>query len=201
VNKLIQAFRNVDVSDPNGNIQMITVPWIPDPIDPISGPLHLREPDAQAVIAQLRGASAPVEEQGPSPSIVRVRVFNGSGVAQAAQRTSDALQQHGFATAGIGNNPSGNIAETQIRYRPGEKAKASVVQRYVGGVGELVRDSGIVEADVVLVLGRDFGGVTPPPGASTAPAGTTATTASPQPPATSGNGKREGPPPDPTQCS
>ena len=45
-----------------------------------------------------------------------------------------------------------------------------------------MEDSGIVEADVVLVLGRDFGGVTPPPGAMrTTAGGTTPTTAASAP--------------------
>ena len=76
-------------------------------------------------------------------------MFNGSGVDGAAGQTSSALQQQGFGTAGIGNNPAGNIPTTQIRYRPGSEDKARVVQRFVGGVGQLVEDSGIVEADVV----------------------------------------------------
>ena len=202
INKLINAFRSVDVNDPN-SIQMTTIPWIADPVNPNSGPLHLKEPDADVVLAQLRGtATTPDEEQGPAPSTIRVRVFNGSGITGAAGQTSSELQQQGFATAGIGNNPSGNISTTQVRYRPGSDAKARVVQRYIGGAGNLVKDSGIVEADVVLVLGRDFGGVTPPPGASTPTSGgATPTTAAAQPSTPSGNGNdNEAPPPDPTQC-
>ncbi len=200
INKLINAFRNVDVNDPNGSIQMTTFPTTIGPSNTGLGSVLVpREPEADQVLASLRNLTTPTEEEaGPSPSTIRVRVFNGSGVDGAADQTSGALLQQGFGTAGIGNNPAGNISTTQIRYRPGSEDKARVVQRFVGGVGELVQDSGIVEADVVLVLGRDFGGVTPPPGAATTVGGTTPTTAAPAP---SGNGKTEVPPPDPTQCS
>ena len=36
----------------------------------------------------------------------------------------------------------------------------------MGGVGKLVEDKSIVQADVAVVLGQDFKGVTPPPNAS-----------------------------------
>jgi len=201
INKLINAFRSVDVNDPN-SIQMTTFPTTIGPTNTGLGSVLVpREPEADQVLASLRSLTSPTEEEeGPSPSSIRVRVFNGSGVDGAAGQTSGALQQQGFGTAGIGNNPAGNVATTQIRYRPGSEAKARVVQRYVGGVGQLVQDSGIVEADVVLVLGRDFGGVTPPSGASAPTAGDT-TPATASPPASAGNGKAEPPPPDPTQCS
>jgi LCP family protein required for cell wall assembly len=199
INKLINAFRNVDVNDPNGSIQMLTIPWMPDPSNPL-GSLLLKQPEAEAVLANLRdfGPVAP-DEQGPSPSTIRVRVFNGSGVAGEADQTSSRLQQQGFITAGIGNNPGGNITTTEIRYRPGSDDKAREVQRYVGGVGKLVRDGGIVEADVVLVLGRDFNGVTPPAGAAL-PADSAPPTNAPAATSPSGNGSQEQPAPDPTQC-
>ncbi len=198
INKLINAFRRVDPNDPQGSIQMETIPWMPDPADPL-GDLVLREPEASAVLARLNDFGPPPdEEQGPSPSTIRLRVFNGSGVAGEAAQTSSELQQQGFATVGIGNNPGGNVAVTQIRYRPGSEDKAGVVQRYVGSVGRLVEDSTIVEADVVLVLGRDFDGVTPPPGA----APTDSIPATNAPSASSGAPAGDGaaPPPDPTHC-
>jgi hypothetical protein len=114
----------------------------------------------------------------------------------------DNASLEGFLTAGIGDNPGGRIATTQIRYRPGSKGKAEVVQRFVGGVGELTQDAAIVEADVVLVLGNDFGGVTPPAGVATSGAGiaTPTTTSSVPPGSSSGNGKSGAVPPDPTAC-
>jgi hypothetical protein len=77
-----------------------------------------------------------------------------------------------------------------------------VVQSYLGGVGRLVEDKAIVEADVAVILGSDFKAVTPPPNAvppdSAAPASTTAAPAPST--AAGGKGKAPAPPPDPTQC-
>ena len=92
---------------------------------------------------------------------------------------------------------------TQVHYRPGSLDKARVVQSYLGGVGKLVEDKAIVEADVGVVLGTDFKAVTPPPNApapdSAAPAPTTAAPAPST--AAAGKGKAPAPPPDPTQCA
>lgn len=203
INKLINAFRNVDPNDPQGSIQMMTLPTIAGPSGTALGSVLVpREPDAEAVLASLRnaGPTPSGEDEGPSPSTIRIRVFNGSGVSGEAGQTSSELQQQGFATSGIGNNPGGNVASTEIRYRPGSEDKARVVQRYVGGVGRLVKDSAIVEADVVLVLGRDFSGVTPPLGAPTASSGSTPETSASTPAAPNGNGNPGEAAPDPTQC-
>jgi LCP family protein required for cell wall assembly len=200
INKLIQAFRSVDPTDEE-SIVMTTLPTIAGPRNTGLGDILVpREPDADAVFASLRDfGPIPSDDDGPRPSSIRVRVFNGSGVAQAAANTSAALLEQGFPPAGIGNNPGGNIATTQIRYRPGSEDMAEVVQRYVGGVGRLVEDGAIVDADVTLVLGRDFTGVTPPAGATPAPPESAAApspgSVTPPPPA---NGE---PAPDPTDCS
>ena len=201
INKLIQAFRSVDANDPE-SIAMTTFPTVAGPSGTGLGDILVpREPDADAVLASLRnfGPIPDDEEGGPSPSSIRVRVFNGSGVDGAAAQTSAELKQIGFQTAGIGNNPAGNIATTQIRYRPGSEDKAKVVQRSVDGVGRLVEDGAIVEADVTLVLGRDFTGVTPPEGVTAEPPGSASAPSpggGPAPPA--GDGQE--PAPDPAQC-
>jgi hypothetical protein len=163
--------------------------------------LELKQPDADAVLARLRSTSPTTSQpQGPSPSQIRVRVFNGSGQSGIASRVDGDLQQQGFVTVGVGNSARTNV--TEVHYRPGSLDKARVVQSYLGGTGRLVEDKGVVEADVSLVLGRDFKVVTPPPGATTPP-NTTAPAATTAPPATTAGGskgKPAAPPPDPTQC-
>jgi len=128
-------------------------------------------------------------------------VFNGSGQSGQASKTGTDLQQQGFVTAGVGNQP--RVTATQIHYRTRSLDKARVVQSYLGGVGKLVEDKSIVQADVAVVLGQDFKGVTPPPNA--APPDSTAAPASSAPaapPSTAAGakGKAPAPPPDPTQC-
>jgi len=201
INKLITSFRKVDPNDPN-SLQTVTLPTVPGPTTKSLGSvLELKQPDADAVLARLRSTgSSASQPQGPSPSQIRVRVFNGSGQGGIASRVGADLQQQGFVTVGVGNSPRSNV--TEVHYRPGSLDKARVLQSYLGGTGRLVEDKGVVEADVSLVLGRDFKAVTPPPGV-TAPQTTTAPAATTAPPATTAGGskgKPAAPPADPTQC-
>ena len=202
IKKLITSFRRVDPNDPN-SLQMVTLPTVPGANNSrIGATLEPKEPDAEAVLARLRQfGPAPAQQNGPKPSEVRVRVFNGSGQNGLASKTGTELQQQGFVTAGVGNQP--RVTATQIHYRSGSLDKARVVQSYLGGVGKLVEDKSIVQADVAVILGPDFKAVTPPPNAappdSAAPEPTTAAPA----PSTAAAGKGKAPappPPDPTQC-
>jgi hypothetical protein len=159
------------------------------------------------VVAPLRDFGQPLtqRERGPKPSEIRVRVFNGSGRSGLATRTGTELQQEGFVNAGVGNQS--RVSTTQIHYRPGSLDKARVVQSYFGGVGRLIEDKAVVEADVAVVLGQDFKAVTPPPNAAPPSNATAAAPASTTPPASTaggspkGKGKQPAPPPDPTQCA
>ena len=201
INKLITSFRTVDPNDPN-SLQTVTLPTVPGPTTKSLGDvLELKQPDAETVLAHLRSGPASSQPQGPKPSQVRVRVFNGSGESGVASRAGDDLQQQGFVNVGVGNSPRTNV--TEVHYRPGSLDKARVLQSYLGGTGRLIQDKAVVEADVSLVIGRDFKAVTPPPG--TAPAQTTTspappTTVAPAMTAAGSKGKPTSPPPDPTQC-
>jgi hypothetical protein len=132
-----------------------------------------------------------------------VRVFNGSGQSGLATKVGTDLNKEGFVIPGVGNKPA--VKVTQVRYRPGSQSKAAVVQSYLGGVGKLIEDRTIVEADVAVVLGNDFKAVAAPGGAG-APTSAPAPTPTPAPapsapgPSAGPNGKQGGPPPDPTQC-
>ncbi|MFL6243541.1 MAG: LytR C-terminal domain-containing protein, partial [Acidimicrobiia bacterium] len=201
IKKLITSFRRVDPNDPN-SLEMVTFPTVPGPQNSRLGSiLEAKEPDADAVLARLRQfGPAPTQQNGPKPSEVRVRVFNGSGQNGLASKTGTELQQQGFVNVGVGNQP--RITATQVHYRPGSLDKARVVQSYLGGVGKLVEDKAIVEADVAVVLGSDFKAVTPPPNAPAPDTAAAAPTTAAPAPSTAAAGKRKAPapPPDPTQC-
>jgi len=181
ISKLIQAFRKVDPNDPN-SIEMVTFPF-DDTGEQFEGQsvLYPNMAAAEPLLNRLRELVTPTEEaaqpEGPAPSSIRVRVFNGSGVNGAAGETAAALGDPGFQNGGTGNNPEGNVRTTEIRYRPGSESKAKVVQSALTAGGKLIADDSIIEADVLLVLGKDFQGVTA--AADAAPAETTATTAAP----------------------
>ena len=97
---------------------------------------------------------------------MKVRVLNGTGTAGAAGDAAAALGQASFSPAGSGDADKFSYAKTEIRYNPAAQAKAALLARYLGGVGRLVADPSVRGTDVVLVVGNDWKGVTPPPGAS-----------------------------------
>jgi polyisoprenyl-teichoic acid--peptidoglycan teichoic acid transferase len=201
INKLITSFRKVDPNDPN-SLQMVTLPTGTGPTSQrLGSTLQLKEPDADSVLARLRDfGPPPTEQNGPKPSEIRVRVFNGSGQSGLATGTATALRQQGFVNVGVGNQP--RLKVTEVRYRPGSQDKANVLKSYLGGVGKLVEDKSVVQADAAVVLGQDFKAIAAPPNAappdSAAPAPTTAAPAPST--AAAGKGKAPAPPPDPTQC-
>jgi LCP family protein required for cell wall assembly len=205
INKLIQAFRKVDPNDPN-SIEMVTFPF-DDTGELFEGQsvLYPNMEAAEPLLNRLRELVTPTEESappdGPAPSTIRVRVFNGSGVTGAAAETADALQAHGFQGGGTGNNPDGNIDETEVRYRPGSESKAEVVQALLTGGAKLIADDSIVEADVLLVLGEDFTGVSAPAGAvpteTAAPETAAPETAAPESTPDEEGGKKGEAPPTP----
>jgi polyisoprenyl-teichoic acid--peptidoglycan teichoic acid transferase len=187
INKLIQAFRRVDPNDPK-SIEMVTVQTERDPNYGSLGDVQVFLEEANApLLARLRTfeAAPTVPEDGPPPSTITVRVLNASGVTGAAADTEASLRDHGFRSGGIGD--ADDLDETEIRYRTGSEDKAEVVQSILnGGVGELIEDDTIVEADVQLMIGSDFDGIAPPPQAppvetTAAPDSTAAPDTTPEP--------------------
>jgi LCP family protein required for cell wall assembly len=201
IKKLITSFRRVDPNDPN-SLEMVTFPTVQGPRGTRLGDiLEAKDPDAEAVLARLRQfGPAPTQPNGPKPSEIRVRVFNGSGQNGLASKAATELQQQGFVNVGVGNQPRLNA--TEVHYRPGSLDKARVAQSYLGGVGKLVEDKAIVETDVAIVLGTNFKAVVPPANGAAPDA---AAPAQPAAPASSApaepKGKAQAPPPDPTQCA
>jgi LCP family protein required for cell wall assembly len=164
--RLINTFRKVNPEDDSA-MEMLTIPN-----EPASDGARvvLKQPDAEQVLARLRtfgGAEEAEDDVDPDllPSQVRVRVLNGTGINQLASNTLATLQDFSFAPAGVGD--TSRLSATQVHYRPGHVDDAKLVRSYLGGVGRLVADDSIRDTDVVVMLGRDFDGVAPPPGAKT----------------------------------
>ena len=178
---LVDAFRKVDPSAPS-QVQSTTLPWQTGPNQGGQEVLYLKQPGASQVLAELRDFNTAPAASTPgatnpgataNASSVRVRVLNASGVSGAAARTLATLEQHGFVGAGTGNAPL--LASSEIRYTSGAGASASLVAGYLPSAS-LVTDS-TVGSNVVLVLGRNFSGLTTPTSAAssstTAPASPT----------------------------
>ena len=161
---LVNTFRAVDPTN-TSSIEMATLPTKGGPSYQGQSVLYEDQPAADALLARLRtfgpdptqtqpGDDAPIDVV---PSQVRVRVLNGSGTSGLAGTTLADLQRYAFAPAGIGN--AAEISATEIRYQPGKRDRARLVLRYTGGVGRLVEDRALVDADVEVILGKDFSGV------------------------------------------
>lgn len=189
-NALVNAF--LGLAEGNGGLTFATLPWDGPATRDGQSVLLVKQPDADAVFAILKGETPPpgptasteptsdgsagTGQSGSSSAVrpvdVRVLVLNGSGVQGAAGEASQALTQLGFPSGGTGNDTRGSVARTEIRYQPGQEAKAALVGQAVPGA-TLVADSSLPGTDVVLVVGKSFPGVARSlaPATTAAPAG------------------------------
>ncbi len=131
--------------------------------------------EADAMLQRLRDFDTVVpdapEESDLAPDEVKVRVLNGSGAEGAASKALAELTALGFDDGGT-TNASKTFSTTEVHYRPGDDDKAALLAGFVTGPVELVEDDGVDNADVWLVLGRSFSGIsqpaaTPNPGTDT----------------------------------
>jgi len=139
--------------------------------------LEVKQPEADALLTRLRDFNTVVPDAPPaasdaSPADTKVKVLNASGVTGAAAKALAGLTDAGFEGGATGN-ADGSLETTEVRYRPGAEAEAALVASYVSGPVKVVEDGSVSGADVTVVLGRGFGGITTPaPAASAAPAPT-----------------------------
>ncbi len=133
--------------------------------------------DAESVLTQLRDFDTAVTAPSgdATPSETRVRVLNGSGAEGAAAEALADFTDQGFIGAGTGNAAERGVSE--IRYASGEDEKAALVASLVRGPVEELEDDSITGADVVLILGAQFEGVTRSTVPTAPPAGAPATLA------------------------
>ncbi|MHB1710696.1 MAG: LCP family protein [Acidimicrobiales bacterium] len=131
----------------------------------------------RAAIDQVLGIGAGVDPMTgnplPAPSSVSVSVMNGSGTANQAIDTANALAALGFHTVGVGNStPAATAQETVVYYgsrAPGIEAAAEAVARSMSGaVIQGYYPSRVVDgAEVTVVTGTQFA-VNPPASGSSA---------------------------------
>lgn len=143
--------------------------------------LNLIEPDAQEMIDKFNGLGEAEVPQGELPSVIpgtiRVKVLNGSGVGGQASQAARALQDAKFAVSGTGDAPSFRYNRSLVRYAPGQRDKALVLQAYIDGGAQLVEDPKLVGGDLQLITGSSFEGIRAAPVAGEEPAATTTTVA------------------------
>ncbi|HEV7527006.1 MAG TPA: LCP family protein [Acidimicrobiia bacterium] len=160
--------------------------------------LVLDSAKAGPLLARLRGIGNPTNAKSAAmavdPGTIHVTVENGSGQTGLGARANDALTGLGFSVTGPASNADrGNYVVTEVRYTSGSDNKARFLLSEMGGAGRVVALNGSAPAgaDIVLVLGRDYKGLsrstataspntaatpTRPPGASAGAGATTAST-------------------------
>jgi hypothetical protein len=154
--RLVNTFRKVNPNDDSA-VEMLTIPVEESSTD--QGQVVLKQPDADSVLARLRSFGAPKAEfdEDLLPAQVRVRVLNASGEDGEAGQALTKFQSYSFAPAGVGTVDI--LEATEIHFRPGNEDKALLVAGYMKGIGQVVADDNISDADVVVYLGQDFAGV------------------------------------------
>ena len=181
---LAKRFRNISPD----SLPTATLPTSPAVIGG-ADVLLLQQTQAQQAISDFlhptSSPTTPTTNGGPAttsgvlPSTVRVAVLNGTGRTGEAGAASSGLRGEGFNVTATQSANNFNYTTTQIRYLPGDEAQAQLLAGAVKGSSQLQADSSIQGADVELITGQTYQGI------STAPlAGATATTA-PTPPKTS----------------
>jgi LCP family protein required for cell wall assembly len=169
--RLVKVFRNVDPNSSSA-VEMVTIPTRQQSS---SSNLLLQQPAAAQLLARLRTfgqTASPDQVAKVRPAQVKVRVLNGSGANGAAGRALASFQRYGFTPADVGNVAA--TATTEIRYAKGAEAKAALVQSYLGGTAVLTQDDSLVGADVAVVLGANYAGVSKPGGPASSTTSTTA---------------------------
>lgn len=173
--RLVRTFRDLDPTV----VPMETVPYTAGRSDDGQSILILDAEKAAPIFERMRTFSEPVEGGHtpplPAPDItpaeVSVRVLNGSGTAGVAREAFDALGLVGFEMVGApADAESFDHDTTEVRHEEGRTEEAYLVLLALGGRGELVEVDGTGDAEVEVVLGRDYEGVAGPPGAGS-PAG------------------------------
>ncbi len=161
LNRLIRSFHSLDP----GSVQMLTVPTKRQIIGDQDG-LQLEQPGAEQMFALLRGFATPLPKFDPSKITVDVR--NGGAATGQAASELDALASIGFRR-GTAGNASAPVAATEVRVTHADAGYGALVVHFLGGVGKVVEVPDTGSAQVVVVLGPDFKGVTKPAPTTTAP--------------------------------
>ena len=168
--RLIRQFSVTDA----GSLPMQTLPTVARR----NGALDLAQPMAEAMLTRLRTfapkpPTATVPPKAIKPGEVKIDIQNGSGHNGAGTAAVAALHELGFQT-----RPSTNaklLPQTEIHFTLATAGKAFLALRYFGGVGKLVQDPALDQADVLVVEGADWKGVVDPKTVPTTAARTTTT--------------------------
>ena len=169
VQAFVRQFRSLE----SNALQSYALPTTPGTTPSGAQVLFLDAAGAEPILDVFRGKT--VEPPVVLAGGVRVRVENGSGRAGEVRAAAYRLAAAGFLLAGVGDAPAA-APVTLVRFGAGQEAAAGLVASRLAGPAELQSDPSLVGVDVVLVIGRDWQGVTetatePPPPTTTTSSG------------------------------
>jgi LCP family protein required for cell wall assembly len=175
---IAESLRNLS----SKNVQFITAPnqaWPPDP----DARVQFAQPQADEVFSAIAHdvtvpkvkvtpsatpTSAGAQVLTTSPSNVKVQVLNGSGSPGIAEQAALGLTSRGFDVTGTGNAASFAYTNSVIEYASaGDLAAVNTLSKQLANVTNL-QDSSLPPGTVELILGSDFGGLTPQNSAASA---------------------------------
>jgi LCP family protein required for cell wall assembly len=176
---IAESLRNVS----SKNVQFITAPnqaWPPDP----TARVQFAQPQADEVFSAVaHDVTVPKVKVAPSatpssggaqvlttsPSNVKVKILNGSGVAGIASQAAAGLTSRGFDVTGTGNAASFAYTKSVIEYASAtDLAAVNTLKQQLTDVTTL-QDSSLTPGTVDLILGSDFTALAPAASASAAP--------------------------------
>ena len=166
---IAESLRNVS----SKNVQFITAPnqaWPPDP----TARVQFAQPQAGEVfsaiahdvtVPKVKAAPSATPSSGAqvltttSPSNVKVKILNGSGVAGIASQAASGLTSRGFDVTGSGNAASFAYTNSVIEYASAaDLAAVNTLKQQLTNVTTL-QDSSLTPGTVELILGSDFTGL------------------------------------------
>jgi hypothetical protein len=182
---IAESLRNLS----SKNVQFITAPNQAWPQDPTAR-VQFAQPQADEVFSAIaHDVTVPKVKVTPSatpssggaqvlttsPSNVKVKILNGSGVAGIANKAAAGLTSRGFQVTGTGNAASFAYTKSVIEYAsPADMAAVNTLKKQLTNVTNL-QDSALTPGTVELILGSDFTGLVSQNPAASATSSTSAT--------------------------
>ncbi len=112
---------------------------------------------ASAEKTVVRAAMASPVSPAAADSAPYLRVMNGNGVTGMAHEVARYLAAQGYPSAGTGNQPRFNEAQTRIEYRPGHAEQAHRLSALLSGQAVLSEVAALGgQVTMRLVLGKDI---------------------------------------------
>ena len=142
-----QAFRTFDPNE----LQTFSLP-VTDTTKGGAAVLELVEGEAEPILAMFRGTGVPEDGTTVLPSMIAVRVLNGSGKSNQAAQATEVLAAAGFKMDSPSSAPA--LAVTEVRYRPGQEAQAALVARHLMARPVLIADP--EASQITVITGDDF---------------------------------------------